>query len=57
MGLLKTKAVKTMFEDTAYIEVELYTEEDWEDMILMAEIEMRHPRDAREEAHNAETAE
>ena len=46
-----------MFEDTAYIEEELYTEEDWEDMILMAEIEMRHPRDAREEAHNAETAE
>ena len=37
------KAVTVMSEDTAYIEEELYTEEDWDDMILMAEIELRNP--------------
>ena len=51
------KAVTVMSEDTAYIEEELYTDEDWDDMILMAEIEMRHPKDIREEVQNAETAE
>lgn len=46
--------VTAMSEDTAYIEEELYTEEDWEDMILMAEIELRH---AGKEVKDAETAE
>ena len=51
------KKVMPMREDYAYIEEEVFTEEDWEDMVLKGEISMRHPPDTGKEAEDGETAE
>ena len=46
-----------MAEDYAYIEDDAFTDEDWEDMLLKAEISMRRPPREGKEAEDAETAE
>lgn len=46
-----------MAEDYAYIEDDAFTDEDWEDMLLKAEISMRRPSGEGKEAENGETAE
>ena len=51
------KKVISMPEDYAYIEEDVFTDEDWEDMLLKAEISMRHPPGGGKEAGDGETAE
>ena len=46
-----------MAEDYAYIEDDAFTYDDWEDMLLKAEISMRRPPREGKEAEDAETAE
>ena len=46
-----------MHEDVAYIEEDIFTEEDWDDLVLKGTIELRHPPRSGKEASHAETAE
>ena len=46
-----------MPEDIIYLEEEMYTDEDWDNLVLMGEIELRHLKSAGKEEPDGETAE